>query len=102
MNDDVEALVGFVGAHGDELSLLDLQKSFDQRTPFVELGIERQGRGAPWVLRDDDLGATLVEVGDDGITVEGFVGDQSPKERPSMRAVRLTYRNDDRAGGRSA
>src|SRR3546814_20781494 len=45
-------------------------------TPLVHLGIERQGLGAAWMLGNDDLGAALVEVGDDGVAVEGLVGDQ--------------------------
>ena len=31
------------------------------------------------MLRDDDFGTALVEVGDDGIAVEGFVGDEAVK-----------------------
>ncbi len=31
------------------------------------------------MLRDDDLGAALVEIGDDGIAVEGLVGDEALK-----------------------
>src|SRR5271154_3564333 len=31
------------------------------------------------MLRDDDFGATLVEVGNDGIAVEGLVGDEAVK-----------------------
>src|SRR3546814_11056460 len=77
MDDGVEALVGFVGTHGDTLELLELaEEVFDQMTPLVHLGIERQGLGPAWVLGDDDLGAALVEVGNDGIAVEGLVGDQ--------------------------
>jgi hypothetical protein len=34
-------------------------------------------------LRDDDLAAALVEVGDDGIAVEGFVGNER-SERDSI------------------
>src|SRR3546814_2185699 len=45
-------------------------------TPLVHLGIERQGLGAAWMLGNDDLGAALVEVGDDGVAVERLVGDQ--------------------------
>src|SRR4029079_12097960 len=47
-----------------------------QMPPFVEFGVERQRHGAAWMLRDDDLGPAMVEVGDDGVAVEGFVGDQ--------------------------
>lgn len=45
-------------------------------TPFVHLGIERDGNGAARVLPDDDLRAPLVEFGDDVVAVEGLVGKQ--------------------------
>ena len=38
---------------------------------------DRQRHGAPCMLRDDVLGAALVEVGDDGTAVEGLVGDEA-------------------------
>src|SRR3546814_11095452 len=75
MDDGVEALVGFVGTHGDTLELLELaEEVFDQMTPLVHLGIERQGLGAAWMLGNDDIGAALVEVGDDGVAVARLVG----------------------------
>src|SRR3546814_14943117 len=74
MDDVVEALVGFVGTHGDTLELLELaEEVFDQMTPLVHLGIERQGLGAAWMLGNDDLGAALVEVGDDGVDRKSVV-----------------------------
>src|SRR5271168_1407387 len=48
-------------------------------TPFVHLLVERQGQRAAGMLRDDDLGAALVQIGDDGVAVEGLVGDQRSK-----------------------
>jgi len=45
-------------------------------TPFIHLGIKRNGNGAARVLRDDDLRATLVKFGDDVVAVEGLVGQQ--------------------------
>jgi len=78
MDDGVEALVGFVGAHGDAFELLEFaEEVLDQMTPFVHFRVERQGLGAAWMLRDDDLGAALVELSDDVVAVEGFVGDES-------------------------
>src|SRR3546814_14580259 len=56
-------------------------------TPLVHLGIERQGLGAAWMLGNDDLGAALVEVGDDGVAVERLVGDQ-PAEAETVDARR--------------
>ncbi len=35
------------------------------------------------MLRDDDLGAASVEIGDDGVAVESLAGDQPPKTTPS-------------------
>src|SRR5882757_5893454 len=80
MDDCGEALIGFVGAHGDALELLELaEEVLDQVPPLVEFSVERQRHRAPRMLRDDDLGAALVQLGDDGIAVEGLVGDQSAK-----------------------
>ena len=51
-----EALVGFVGAHGDAFEFLELaEEILDQVTPLVDFGVDRQRRGAPWMLRDHDL-----------------------------------------------
>lgn len=47
--------------------------------PFVEVAIERERLCAARMLGDDDLGAACVEIGDDGVAIEGFVGDQAPK-----------------------
>ena len=82
MDDGGEALIGFVGAHGDALELLEFaEEVFDQVAPFVHLGVDRQRHGATRMLRDDDLGAALVEVGDDGVAVESLVGDASRQTR---------------------
>lgn len=45
-------------------------------TPLVYLGIDRNRLDAAWVLRDDDFGATLIQLGDDRIAVESLVSDQ--------------------------
>jgi hypothetical protein len=47
--------------------------------PFVHLGVDLQRRGAARMLRNHDLGAALVEVGDDVVAVERLVGDQRAK-----------------------
>src|SRR5215213_2129254 len=44
--------------------------------PFVHFGIDLQRDGAARMLRDNDLGAASVEIGDDVIAVESLVGDQ--------------------------
>jgi hypothetical protein len=38
--------------------------------------------GSPMMLRDDDFGAAFVEIGDDGVAVEGGVSDQAAKGEP--------------------
>ena len=78
MDHGCEALVGFVSAHGDAFELLQLaEEVLDEVTPLVDVEVDPQRRNASWVLRDDDLGAALVQVGDDSVAVEGFVGDQA-------------------------
>jgi hypothetical protein len=73
MNVGTEALVCFVGAHGDTLEFLEFaEEVLDQMTPFVEFKIERQGQGAPLMLRNDDFGPAIVQVGDDGVAIEGL------------------------------
>jgi hypothetical protein len=77
MNDRGEAWVCFVGAHGDAFELLEFaEEVFDQVTPFVHFGVDRQFSGSALMLSDDDLGSPSVEIGDDSVAVEGRVGDQ--------------------------
>jgi hypothetical protein len=53
-----EALIGFVCAHGDAFEFLELaEEVFDQVAPLVDFRVDRLRRSAPWMLRDDDLGA---------------------------------------------
>ena len=78
-----EALVGFVGSHGNALELLEpTEEVLNEMPPFVEFAIERQWSCASWVLRDDDLGPARIEIGDDGIAVEGLVGDETTEIDP--------------------
>ena len=75
-----ETLIGFVCAHCDAFEFLELaEEILDQVAPLVDLGVDRQRRGAAWMLRDDDLGTALVEVSNDGIAGEGLVGDEAGK-----------------------
>jgi len=43
-------------------------------TPFIHLGVDLERDGAARMLRDDDLGAAIVEIGNDVVAVEGLVG----------------------------
>src|SRR3954451_12544113 len=45
-------------------------------TPFVHFGVDLERGGTARMLRDHDLGAALVEVGNDLVAVESLVGDQ--------------------------
>jgi hypothetical protein len=98
-----EALIGFVRAHCDAFEFLELaEEIFDQVTPLVDLGVDRQRCGAPWMLRDDDLGAALVEIGNDGIAIEGFVGDEAGKgetvdERSNADRIEAMARQENEA-----
>src|SRR4249919_1754064 len=102
MDHGLEALVGFVGAQGDTLELLELaEEVFDQMTPFVHLGVDFERGGAARMLRNHDLGAALVEVGDDVVAVEGLVGDQCAEldsldqRRDAHRVEALSRQQDE-------
>ena len=102
MNNGSEALIGFIAAHGDTFELLQFtEEILDQMPPFVHLAIDCDGDCAARVLRDDDLGAALVEVGDDGVAVESLVGDQRSERDPldqrrdANRVEALTGQQDE-------
>ena len=84
MNDDCggvdhggETGVGFVAAHRDALELLEFgEKILDEMPPFIDFQVDIKRRFALRHLRDDDLGAALVELFDDPIGVESLVGEQ--------------------------
>src|SRR5262249_12197634 len=77
MDEGREALVGFVGAHGDAFELFEFaEEVLDQMSPLVHFLVEWKGKGASGMLGNDDFGASFVQISDDVIAVEGFVGDQ--------------------------
>ena len=85
MDHGCEALIGLVGAHGDAFELLELaEEVLDQMAPFVHLVVDLERRGAARMLGDHDLGAALVEIGDDVVAVERLVGDQRAELDPSI------------------
>lgn len=57
-------------------------------TPFVHLGIERHRLCAARMLGNDYLGATLAQIGDDDVAVEGLISDQSVEADGSRRTPR--------------
>jgi hypothetical protein len=80
MDPGCEAPVGFFGAQRDALELLELaEEVFDKVTSFVPLLADAQRPCPARVLGDDDLGAALVQFGDDRVAVESLVGDQRVK-----------------------
>ena len=50
--------------------------------PFVGIRIDGERRKALWALRDDDLGAALVQLRDDPVGVERLVGDEAVELDP--------------------
>lgn len=55
------------------------RKVFDEVPLLVEFPVQGERLNPSWMLGNHDFRATLVEVGDDVIAVEGLVGDQSAK-----------------------
>src|SRR5271169_3475788 len=77
MDHGCEALIGFVGAHGDAFEVLEPgEEILDEMPPFVHLLVDGQRLCTPRMLGDDDLGAARVEFGDNSVAVERLVGDQ--------------------------
>jgi hypothetical protein len=73
----LEALIGFAGAHGDAFELLEFaEEVFDEVSPFVHFQIDIDGADPLRHLRDDDLCPALVELFDDPVGVEGLVTEQ--------------------------
>ena len=77
-------MIGFAGAHGDTLELLEFTKEvFDKVSPFVHFLVDVERRQALLALGDDDGGTTLVELFDDPVGVKGLVGDEGVELEPA-------------------
>lgn len=101
MDHGSEALIGFVGAHGDAFELLEpAEEVLDEMPPFVHFLIDGERLCAARMLGDDDLGAARVEIGDNGVAVERFVSDQR-LEGQSLDERRGTPTVSKRCPGRS-
>ena len=73
-----KALIRLVASHGNAFEFLQLaEEVLDQVPPFVDLLVDDEWRLALRLLRDDDLGAALVQLVDDPVRVEGLISDQS-------------------------
>ena len=69
-----EAAIGLVAAHGDAFELLELaEEVLDEVAPLVDLEVDLAGLGSAGMLRNHDLGAAFVEIGDDGVGIESLV-----------------------------
>ena len=78
MDDGCEALIGFVCPHRDAFEFLELaEEILDQVPPLVEFGVQRQGAAPAVGAERSRFLRRAREVGNDGIAVEGLVGDQS-------------------------
>lgn len=53
------------------LNAFNAEEVLDQMAPFIHFEIDGDRLGATRVLRDDDLGAAPIEVGDDVVAVKG-------------------------------
>ena len=72
-----EALIGFVVRCRDAPELLEpLEAVLDEMSPFVHLGVVRNGGFAVRLGRYDGNRTALVQLGAQLIIVEGFVGDK--------------------------
>src|SRR5690348_13379898 len=78
------------------LNSLSLQKKFSMSHLYISAS-SGSGAGPARMLGDNDLGAALVEVGDDGVAVEGLVGDQRT-ERDAVDQRRHADRVEAMAG----
>jgi hypothetical protein len=61
------------------LNSFSLQQKFSMRWRHLHLRIDPERLSPMRMLRDDDLGAALGQVGNDGVCVESLVGDQTTK-----------------------
>ena len=96
-----EALIGLVAAHGDAFELLQLaEEVLDQVPPLVDIGVDLDRRQAVRTLRDDDLGASLVQLVDNPVRIERLVADQAFKldvldqRRDADRVIAVPWQQD--------
>ena len=70
-------MIGFVASHGDAFELFEFaEEVFDEMTPFVNLGVDGDRFETIRALGNDDAGATLIQLGDNPVGIEGFIRDQ--------------------------
>ena len=80
MDHALEALIRLACAHSDAFEFFEFTKEIlDEMPPFVHFGVDVDWLGATWMLRDDDLGASGVEVVDYPIRIKSLVSQESAK-----------------------
>ena len=82
-----EALIGFVGAHGDAVELLELaEEVLDQMAPLVHLGVDRQRCGAPGCCEMTILAPRSSRSAMMALLSKALSAMKPPKSRPSIAA----------------
>ena len=72
-----EAEVGLFAPHDDAFELLKLSEEvLDEVAPLIDFNIDLARPGASGMLRNENLGAAPVEIGDDGVAIEGLIAEQ--------------------------
>ena len=84
MDHGSEAVIRFVAARGRPFELFELaEEILDEMPPLIDLCVDLERFCAPWMLRNHDLGAALVELFDNPVRIESFIGNQ-PLEREAF------------------
>jgi hypothetical protein len=77
MDGGSKACISFIASGGDAPELLEpLESVLDEMSPFVHLGIMRDGRFAISLGGNDGGCAAFVQGGAQAVVVEGFVADE--------------------------
>jgi hypothetical protein len=75
-----ETVIGFVASQGYSLKIFEFaEEIFDQVPPFVDFFVDPKGVGPSGMLRNNDFGASFVEVFNDPVRIESLIGNQPLK-----------------------
>jgi hypothetical protein len=75
-----ETVIGFVASQGYSLKIFEFaEEIFDQVPPFVDFFVDLKGAGPSGMLRNNDFGASFVEVFNDPVRIESLIGNQPLK-----------------------
>ena len=74
----LETAVGLVASHCYAFEFFQFaEEILDQVAPLVNILVDVERLGAPWMLRDHDLRPAFVQVFDDPVGIKSLVGDQA-------------------------